>query len=509
MDEQKMNSPEEADRLYLENERLVEYWIRKLYGGNIPSNIEADLYSEGCRSLHKAAERYNAEHDSGAEFGTYASEWIKKSFLGVWEKAQKARPDFDDTVKPPKPDDFLQEKTEQGVRIGKKEPDRQALQILEVLRMWSDENHPLSQQDIMDWHYAYCYDKHGFTDKPDRRTISKLIKNLILELDPYEYSADNKDDYKILYEGFDKDLLKKCLESDDDGKITDLSLVHTFSNSDMDQLIEAVCFSDMLTDEDKTKLVKKIFATASEYYKSPFWDRKDQKILFNSTVVHGRRSKKFGSNDLAANNIAVQKAILGRNVISFKFNCYNADGELEPVKIAGTDEDRIYILRPYHLVVYHDNFYCLGFHEGSNNIYHYRVDLMSDIDVLRDTDGKPVTEEMVPISDYHVVGDFWNPGNYMAEHLYMAYGKPRDIKIRVNDSNNRGFTFLHDWFGDHYEADPSSRNDTPDSIVATIKADPSMLVHWAMQYAGVVEVLDDEVREMIRKELEMMREKYE
>lgn len=87
----------------------------------------------------------------------------------------------------------MQEKTEQSARIGKKETDRQALQILEVLRMWSDENHSLTQQDIIDWHYAYCYEKYGFKDKTDDRVISKIIKDLILELDSYEYSEDNRD----------------------------------------------------------------------------------------------------------------------------------------------------------------------------------------------------------------------------------------------------------------------------------------------------------------------------
>ena len=181
-----------------------------------------------------------------------------------------------------------------------------------------------------------------------------------------------------------KDLLKRVLEDDDDGNITDISLAHTFSNGEMDKLIEAVCFSDMLTGEEKTRLVKKIFATASEYYRSPFWDKADQKILFNPEVLQGRLSKKFGGRSVADNNSIVQKAISGRNVISFKFNHYTEDGSLEPNVRKDSDEPRVYVLRPYHLVVYHDNYYCLGFHEGSKNIYHYRVDLMSDIELVAD-----------------------------------------------------------------------------------------------------------------------------
>jgi hypothetical protein len=36
-----------------------------------------------------------------------------------------------------------------------------------------------------------------------------------------------------------------------------------------------------------------------------------------------------------------------------------------------------------------------------------------------------------------------------------------------------------------------------------------MIVHWAMQYAGRVEIMDEEVRGKIRKEIENAGRKYE
>ena len=508
MDEDVKNrSAGDAEQLFREYEYLVGYWIRTKYGSRLPSDVQNDLESEGLMALYKASENYDPDNEAGAKFKTYASAYIKLSFANYFKTKKKPEPGFDDTVRPPEPEDLLQKDKEPSVRIGTKEPDRQALQILEVLRMWSDENHSLTQQDIIAWHYAYCYEKHGFKDKPDDRVLKKIIKDLILELDPYEYSDDNKDDYKILYDGYEKDLMKKVLEKSSKGNITDISLAHTFSNTEMDKLIEAVCFSDMLTGEEKTRLVKKIFATASEYYRSPFWDKADQKILFNPEVLQGRLSKKFGGRSVADNNSIVQKAISGRNVIRFKFCHYTEDGLLEPNTRKDSNEPRVYVLRPYHLVVYHDNYYCLGFHEGSKNVYHYRVDLMSDIELVADEEGNPVTKKMVPVDDYRFLYDFWNPEHYMAEHIYMAYGNPRDIRIKIDNRDKKGFTFLRDWFGEHYEL-LNSRDESEGYITVTVKADPKMIVHWAMQYAGLVEVLDDEVRELIREELERMSEKY-
>lgn len=37
---------------------------------------------------------------------------------------------------------------------------------------------------------------------------------------------------------------------------------------------------------------------------------------------------------------------------------------------------------------------------------------------------------------------------------------------------------------------------------------PAMLVHWAMQYAGGVEIMDEEIREKIRDEIKKLEEKY-
>ena len=193
----------DAEQLFREYEYLVGYWIRTKYGSRLPSDVQNDLESEGLMALYKASENYDPDNEAGAKFNTYASAYIKLSFANYFKTKNMPEPGFGDTIRPPKPDEFLQEDKEQSIKIGKKEPDRQVLQILEVLRMWSDENHTLTQQDIIDWHYAYCYEKHGFKDKPDDRVL-KIIKDLILELDPYEFSDDNKDDYKILYDGFDE-----------------------------------------------------------------------------------------------------------------------------------------------------------------------------------------------------------------------------------------------------------------------------------------------------------------
>lgn len=99
----------------------------------------------------------------------------------------------------------------------------------------------------------------------------------------------------------------------------------------------------------------------------------------------------------------------------------------------------------------------------------------------------------------------------MAEHLYMAYDEPREIQIKLRADD---YTILHDWFGNHYEkTDESIETDENGCKVqydtVKVRTSPSMIVHWAMQYAGAVEILDEEIRERIRDEIKKMQKKYE
>lgn len=93
----------------------------------------------------------------------------------------------------------------------------------------------------------------------------------------------------------------------------------------------------------------------------------------------------------------------------------------------------------------------------------------------------------------------------------MAYDEPREIQIKLRSDN---YTILHDWFGNHYEKIDSAIETDEDGCkvqydTVKVKTSPSMIVHWAMQYAGAVEILDEEIRERIRDEIKKMQKKYE
>jgi hypothetical protein len=92
--------------------------------------------------------------------------------------------------------------------------ERRALQILSVLHTLTDENHKLSKEEINRLLKLYRVAKYR-NELPleANNTITKTMKNLILELNPPEYKEDKESEYRILYDGYKEDRLKNNIES--------------------------------------------------------------------------------------------------------------------------------------------------------------------------------------------------------------------------------------------------------------------------------------------------------
>lgn len=161
------------------------------------------------------------------------------------------------------------------------------------------------------------------------------------------------------------------------------------------------------------------------------------------------------------------------------------------------------MLSPYHLVVYHDNYYCIGLKADDKRVWHYRVDLMSEVEIVRDENGKIIPIEVSSFEGIPITNSGWDPEKYMSEHLNMAYDEPQDIRIKIK---NTDYTIIHDWFGDHYDKTSEICEEGYD--VVKVRTSPAMIVHWAMQYGDTVEIMDEEIREQIRANISGLERLY-
>lgn len=407
--------------------------------------------------------------------------------------------------------------SENGISdLGGYSNERTTLQILEILKQTTDEKHVVSKDELKRLLRLYRIARYkNNTSVPVDSTFNRTVAEILLELNPGEYNVENDSEYRIKYDGYTEDKLNKRIKPDKGSSqkvesgsapvLNGLFYVHPFEYEETDRLIRLISFSDMLSVNEKEKLIGKISELTGKYYTTPYWDGRNLK--FNPRAVHSRYTGKTTTDreKLAESLKTLQYAVNNLAKVRFKFNRYNADHELVPTS------EYMHELSPYHLVVYHDNYYCIGLKRGDRRVWHYRVDLMSDVEVVRDEEGKIVPVEITDFAGLPICNITWDPGKYMSEHLNMAYDNPQDIRIKIKDMD---YTIIHDWFGDHYEKvdEVTGADDDGNEIhydIVKVRTSPSMIVHWAMQYGSRVEIMDEEIREKVRICINRLREMYD
>lgn len=501
---------EDWKQLYIKVEGFV-HWIalkrlnQFVLDANKRSEWEEELFQAGWRGFLKAMKRY--DEASGADFTSYAYSDISgamseelKFLLNSYGIGQS-----NDEVELFSQADFEEVKSKLKLKPVEKYGEvERIMQIQEVLRMQTDENHTLTPTEIGK-HLTMFRARilSTYTKEEKGETISNALKKLILAVNPDEvFSEKNKDDYRILYKGMKDDSWKKRFDkaagAGDKPKkqvhITDYSYVHVLDNKSLDQTIRAVALSELIDSDDKEKIIRKLIDTASVHYNSNYY--KYGKLTSDPKEISGQ-------NEAFIDNISrkldfIQSAIHEMVQIKFTFEKYTEDGK----KVSLGPKE--YVMSPYRIVRYHDKYYCVGGGKDSK-LLHYQIDLIEKLSYVLDEEGKKVPVEIIDFYGNPFYDGTWNPGRYLSEHLYMAYDVPREIKLRMKEEYNT-YTMLHDWFMDNYQVSKDAEDDA--YVIVKVVTSPVMMVHWAMQYGSKVEVLDEKVREGIKLELKKMGEIY-
>ena len=381
---------------------------------------------------------------------------------------------------------------------------RTVIQILDMLRMATDQNHPISKSELREYLQKYRVLKYGNNTKVEaENTITTLMDEILKEMDPLHYE-NNDDKYRIKYKGYKEDYLDKKINKKKGTKapsITDFYYNHTFDADTLDRLIQIISFTDIISDEEKNIILSKLLDQSSRYYTSPFW--KKDNLAFNPKGIYSRFAGRDGSlrEGLSDKLQILQDVINHMGQISFHFDKYDEKHNLIH------KYDYVHTMSPYHLVVYHDNYYCIGLQKNDKRPRHFRVDLMSDIEILRDENGERLPMEICKFDGLPIFNDRWNPQEYMAQHINMGFDDPKVIRLKVSKDDETRYTALQDWFGDEWEL--TKEKCDADHEIIKIKTSPYMIVHWAMQYGNRFEVLNEDIREKIREEIKKMEKVYE
>ena len=255
--------------------------------------------------------------------------------------------------------------------------------ILEILRMYSDEDHALTQQDIIK-----LLDKN-YGMECDRRSV----KNNVLSLKEMGYDISMEKGYRLLSREFD--------------------------DAELRILIDSVLFSKSISTKQAKGLIAKMRGLASNYFNA--------KVSHVSNLPDLQRT----NNKQALYTLdAINDAIAEKKKISFTYNEIGIDFKLHPKK------EEPYIVNPYQIVANNGRFYLIGNYDKYDNVAHFRIDKMTEVRML--------DEKVKPMKQVEGLENGLNLPKHMAEHFYMFSGNSEVIKLETTADM---MSELVDWFG--------------------------------------------------------------
>ena len=306
------------------------------------------------------------------------------------------------------------------------------INILDILKKYSDMDHRLTQQDIVE-----ILKKEYYMDV-DRKTVKRNLMNLL--------DLDCGIDYT--------EITRKDEKGNESSICTDWYMMREFDDSELRLLIDSLLFSKHIPYSQCKTLIKKLKGLSNVYF-----DKKVKHIC-NLPEHQPENKELFYTIDILDDAISQNKKV------AFTYNSYGVDKKLHPKREAE------YIVNPYQMVATNGRYYLICNYDKYDNLANYRVDRITNIRMLDET-AKPISK---------LKEGTLNLPKHMAEHLYMFAGESVSAKFKAK---NYIIDQVIDWFGKDVEIVPE--NDEECTVSVTVNKEA--FFHWALQYGMHIEVL--------------------
>ena len=292
------------------------------------------------------------------------------------------------------------------------------------------------------------------------------IADIIRELDNYGISAERKSIYADIdtLKVFGLDINKKK------SKATEYYLAsREFELPELKLLVDAVQCSKFVTHKKSNELIKKIESLTS----------KKQAMMLHRQVYVANRAKSINEN-IYYNVDKLHQAIADNRKVSFQYFDYNLDKE----KVFRRNGER-YIISPYSLSWDDENYYVIAYYKKHDNFVHYRVDRMSNIDVMEEVRA-PLNEDTI-----------FNVAEYAKQTFNMFNGVDEVVWLEFDNE-------LVNQVLDRFGADITIQKESSEtfSIRTRVKVS-STFFSWVAQYGKKARIMQPEnVREEFKGFLE-------
>lgn len=332
------------------------------------------------------------------------------------------------------------------------------LDILAVLQKHTDEEHGVEQKDIINiLERTYGY-KHL---KRRRLTVKRNLERLI-----NYHKLRNLNDIEIEKTNYRREKDPITGEVKEIPVHSDFVYKHSFTHEELHLIIDSMLFSKQIPDFQKKKLIEKLEKLASKH--------------FNSRLgrVHTLSKNKTINKQLFHTIKELDQAIREKKKISFYYDQYVIDKKSKLAlqqRIDSKGNARQYIINPYELVAANGRYYLICNNDKYDNLSHYRVDRISNIQI---SDDKQKTVTNIKGFSYGL-----DLEKYMREHIYMFADDIVGVKMRFNKRILGEFV---DWFGTE---EILFSDQTEDEVTVSVQVNRTAMRKWALQYGIYVRVL--------------------
>lgn len=317
------------------------------------------------------------------------------------------------------------------------------INILDILRKFSDADHRLSQKDIVD-----LLEKE-YNMKADR----KSVKRNLMELADFGYD--------INFTEVPRTISTKEGSTEESYILTDFYLEREFTDSELRLLIDSIFFSKHIPKSQCKKLVEKLSGLSNRYFQS------------RVRYIRMQPDRDHGNPQLFYTIDILDEAIAKKRKVHFHYLHFQTDGKRHKKK-NGDGTVKEYTVSPFQIAAEYGRYYLISHSDTRNAVSHFRLDRISDIRLSSEKAKKP--EEVEELKNG------LDLPKMMAEHVYMFAGKSVPVTFRAK---KYVLDDLMDWFGSSIRFD----RETEEDVVCHVTVNENAMRRWALQYSLHVKIL--------------------
>jgi predicted DNA-binding transcriptional regulator YafY len=334
------------------------------------------------------------------------------------------------------------------------------LNILDILRRYTDAEHTLTQREIVDVLEA------EYQMKVDRKSVKRNLMDLI----DFGYDIGYSETGRTGKSGERETMMSGWF------------LRREFDDSELRLLVDSVMFSRHIPTRQRRELIGKLERLSNRYFQSKV------KHVKSLPEVKGVNRQFFYTISV------LDEAIDSKRQVTFHYGSFDETGRL-CARRDSEGRERLYRVDSYQLVATNGRYYLICHMPHADELTTFRVDRILDIEMTG--------EAATPLRSLPGYEGGLDLPEHMAEHLYMFAKKPVKVRFKaVADALNHVF----DWFGQTAEVVSLPGGE---GYEVTVNVNEQAMRYWALQFYEYVEVLEPEsLRESLSAASKTLAEKY-